>query len=139
MNKRDLLKKKAVRTKFEAYYKAYKEARNRVSKIISNSKKEYYTTNIENNKGNPKKMWKHINQSIGKNSKTIYIAFVKTEHKASYEDKEITEEFNSYFSNVRINLSVNIPQTDCRFEQYITPVSSEFFPDTFQCLKSQKL
>ena len=88
MNKRNLLNKKAVRTKSEAYYKTYKEARKLVSKVNSYSKKEYYKTNIENNKGNLKRIWKH-NQLIRTNSKTTYIALVKTEHKTLYKNMEI--------------------------------------------------
>ena len=57
-------------------------------------------------------MWKH-NQVIRTNSKTTYIALVKTEHKTLYKNMEIAKEFNNYFSNVGINLSVNIPLIDC--------------------------
>ena len=130
------MNKKAVRAKSGAYYKTYKEARNRVSKIKSYSKKEYYQTNIENNKCNLKIMWKH-NQLIRMNSKTIYIALVKSEHKILYKNMEIAQEFNNYFSNVSVNLSINIPQIDCSSEQYVTQASSElfFFPNKFQCLK----
>ena len=66
-------------------------------------------------------MWKHINQLIRTNSKTTYFASVKTEHKTLYKDKEIAQDFKNYFSNVGINLSANISQTDGRSEQYVTP------------------
>ena len=95
MNKLNLLNKKAVRIKSEAYCKTYKEAKNSVSKIIRYSKKEYYKTNIENNKGSLKRMWKH-NQLIRMNS---YFALVKTEHKTLYKNMEIAQEFNNYFFN----------------------------------------
>ena len=45
MTRRDLLRKKDVKTKSVTYQRAYKEAQNHVNKGIQKAKKDYYHNN----------------------------------------------------------------------------------------------
>ena len=60
MNHRDYLKKKAVASKSESTHKIYKVQRNRVNRLIRNSKRKFCINSIDLNKGNPNEMWKNI-------------------------------------------------------------------------------
>ena len=63
MNKRDYLKKRAVKTNSENVYRAYQAKRNEVDKLIKITKSRYCKENIEMNKNNPKEMWKTYKSS----------------------------------------------------------------------------
>ena len=78
-------------------------------------------------------MWKHLNQLTGRCSKTTNIAAVKDGDETLYQDVKIAEAFDNYFINIGQNLSNNIPHTNQGFEQYLTPIPSEFiFTDITQ-------
>ena len=75
MNHRDYLKKRTVMTSSVDYDEAYKKARNYVNKLVKNTKTRYHQESIDKTNSNPKQMWKHINQLIGRVQKPrIYSA-----------------------------------------------------------------
>lgn len=51
----------------------FKTQRNKVNKIIKESKSEYYPNKIATAKNKPRELWGCINQLIGKRSKTTDI------------------------------------------------------------------
>ena len=65
MNYRDHMKKRAVKTKSNYYSYVYKRARNKVNKLIKDTKAKYFQSAINSPKNNPKEMWRNINQIIG--------------------------------------------------------------------------
>ena len=65
MNKRDHLKKRAVKSNSKRLHRDYQLKRNEVNKLIKSAKLRYSKDHIELNKHNPKEMWKNINQVIG--------------------------------------------------------------------------
>ena len=80
MNKRDYLKKRAVKTNSKKLHRAYKDKRNELNKLIKSAKSQYCRDNIELNNHNPKQMWKNINQVMsrrGRYSKTTTISSIK--------------------------------------------------------------
>ena len=77
MNYRDYLKKRAVKTSHQTDYEAYKKQRNQVNKLVKIRKIKYYHEVINKDQSNPKAMWKHINQLVGKGSKTTQIQRIK--------------------------------------------------------------
>ena len=77
-------------------------------------------------------MLKHLNQLTGRCFKTTNIAAVKDGDETLYQDVKIVEAFN-YFINIGQNLSNNIADINQGFEQYLTPIPSEFiFTDITQ-------
>ena len=57
---RDFLKKKAIKTGFENMFVAYKKSRNALNKLIKDTKRNYYTSALNDAKNNPKNMWDTI-------------------------------------------------------------------------------
>ena len=64
-------RRKAITTKTETDWSNYKKIRNQVNVDLRNAKKNYYSSKIANQKHNPKKVWKSINELLGKQKKTI--------------------------------------------------------------------
>ena len=78
MNHRDYLKKRTVMTSSVDYDEAYRKARNYVNKLVKNTKTRYHQESIDKTNSNTKQMWKHINQLIGRGSKTTNIQCKKS-------------------------------------------------------------
>ena len=57
----DFLKKKAIKTGSENIFVAYKKSRNAVNKLIKYTKRNDYTSALNDAKNNPKNMWNTIN------------------------------------------------------------------------------
>ncbi len=66
MQKRDILKQ--VAEKSNEKWPTYKKLHNQVTKEIRSTVTNYYHGLIDENMGNPKKMWKTINKVLDKNN-----------------------------------------------------------------------
>ncbi len=66
INTRDKLKRKAIITKLETDWSNYKKVRNQVNIELRYAKKNYYSSKLADQKCNPKKAWKSINNLLGK-------------------------------------------------------------------------
>ena len=69
---RGFLMKKAVKHSSQRYHEFYKNCRNRVNKLIKDTKATYFKNKLENIK-NSKKGWKTINLLLNKKSKSTQI------------------------------------------------------------------
>ena len=134
IDRRDFLKKKSVKYKFASYHDAYKALRNKINKDIIRAKRNHYVKSIENNKGNPKLMWKHINCLLDKKRKSTSVDFIKTDAGDVSDNQKISELFNEYFLNIGPILSDQITDPNGQeFEQFMCEVSKKF---TFSALES---
>ena len=100
INYRDYLRKKAVKTKSTYFHNAYKKARNKINKMIKNSKQKYFQNHIDGNRGNPKKMWDGINQFLGKESGTTHITSLNVGNSNVTNKTNIAESMNEYFTSI---------------------------------------
>ena len=123
---RDKLKRKAIITKLETDWSDYKKVRNQVNIELRNAKKNYYSSKIANQKQNPKKAWKSINNLLGKQNKHSKVNELKLGENILNNPKDIAEGFNSYFSNIGPDLASQIHTSSCNFETYVKKAKSEF-------------
>ena len=111
-------------------YLAY---RNRLRKLLYDSKVQYYKTLLENETNN-KKQWETMNELTGNHNKTNNtIKSIKTENNLILNKKQdIANYINSYFSNIspqiaktckNINLDNNVKQS---FTNKVIPDSLNF-------------
>ena len=110
---RNKVKRKAITTKTETDRSNYKKIRNQVNVDhmvdLRNAKKNYYSSKIANQKHNPKKAWKSINELQGKQKKQSKVNEIKPgENILNNPQKDIAEGFNNYFSNIGQNLASQI-------------------------------
>ena len=124
---RDFLKKKVINTGSENMFVAYKRARNALNKLIKDTKRNYYTSVLNDTKNNPKKMWNTINKLTNKKSKTTTITKLNISNDNVTEDpNKISHTFNTYFKTIGENLANELPDTTDAPESYVTPSNSTF-------------
>ena len=126
INERDKLKRKAIITKLETDWSKYKRTRNQVNIKLRNAKTNYYSSKIFNQKSNPKKAWRSINNLLGKRNKNSKINELILEGNTLNNPKDIAEGFNNYFSNIGPDLASQIPTPNCNFYTYVNKATSEF-------------
>ena len=86
--------------------------RNKVNKLNTESKREYFSNKIASHNGDLKNTWKTINLVLNKKSKTTQIASLDVDGKQVCDNKAIAESMNDFFCNIGKNLSDKLPQTE---------------------------
>ena len=109
---RDKLKKQAVRSNSKILMQAHRQMRNKVNKLNTESKREYFSNKIASHNGDLKNTWKTINLVLNQKSKTTQIASLDVDGKQVCDNKAIAESMNDFFCNIGKNLSDKLPQTE---------------------------
>ena len=99
--------------------------RNRVNKLIEDTKAIYFKNKLENIK-NSKEGWKTINLLLNKKSKSTQIHEIKDGDNIVTGDKTLASAFNNYFSKTGSNLSKKLPSNNIDPLSYVKPVSEVF-------------
>ena len=110
----DILKQEAEKSPGE--WSAYKQLRNKVTRQKRNTISDYYHGLIDENIGNPKKMWKAINKVLDKNENSVKLSSVEVEDKCLTRERDVLETSNRHFVSVGTNLAKKIvsrPGDDC--------------------------
>ena len=95
---------------------------------MRHSKKEYNTKKFRNNKQNPKKAWRTINDVLGRNRKNSTINEIKLPGKTVTSTEELVEVFNDYFSNIGPRLAESVPNdNDVSFRQFVAQQPNDNF------------
>ena len=85
----------------------------RIMQIIELAKKWYFCNNLEISKGNPREMWKLINElSSHKSSKSSNISEIQVGNQTINSSVDMAETFNKHFTDIGQNLAREIPATD---------------------------
>ncbi len=130
MYHRDFPKKKTVETGSIHFHNAYKNARNNLSKLVKDTKTNYYNIAINQCNEDPKSMWKTINQLKNKKSKTTKINELIIDQKVATNPDEIAGGLNKYFNDIYIYIGTvladNLPIGENSFETYVNPIETLF-------------
>lgn len=94
---RDKLYKRAVITKDDDDWRAYREQRNRVVEVLRGQRQSYYHQKIDVVKGDSREMWKCLKDIIGKNKTRKIKDGVVFDGQLEKEETKIAERFNDYF------------------------------------------
>ena len=94
MKTRNKLYKTYIRKSNEENHKKYKQYRNKLTDIIRNSKKMYYSKELENAEGDIASTWKVINEIICKNKSTKGSDTIKINDQEITDSPEIAQAFN---------------------------------------------
>ena len=94
---RDKLRKKAVKSKSEVLFDAYKQMRNKVNKVNIELKRDYFTNKIASHEGDIKSTWKIINLVLNKEPKTTQITTLDVDGEKISNHEAIAEHMNTYF------------------------------------------
>ena len=113
-------------TENELTYKIFK---NKLTHIIRLSKKTYFKNKFAIFKNDCRKTWSTINEVLKhKNKKTsINDTFITSDGNCCTDKNEIVNQFNTYFTNIGINLNAKLPQTTQEPTHLINNNSANFF------------
>ena len=99
--------------------KKYKGFRNKLNRIIRLRKQDYFTFLIEQNKNDICKTWKIVNEIMGRQNISRLPQFIQKQHRRLYDDREIADDFNSYFSSIGSSISEKIKHSTKPFTHYL--------------------
>lgn len=125
---RDSLKKKAMLANNPEIWLAYRRQRNVVSSEIKKVKKQYFQSEINANRGNPKETWKILNDAMGRKFENTEINKLSTSlGQDMTESVDIANYFNSHFVEIGPKLASNVPTISGRKpDDFMTKVASKF-------------
>ena len=78
----------------------YRIWRNRTKTLITNSKTQYFTKNINENKKNPKQLWKNLHELTNKSKKPQTPSIVSQQGEPILGPEETANSFNDFFTSV---------------------------------------
>lgn len=124
---RNYLKKQATKTSDPQAWVDFKQLRNTVNNEIKTAKTTYFREKIENNKGNPKALWKTINSLSGRTkTKSGIINEIKFENSVFSNPKDISEILNCFFSEVGGKLSSELARSTTKYSDFLEQVEARF-------------
>ena len=85
----------------------YRQTRNKVTELVRKAKKEYYSSMIENNRGDSKSTWKILKDLLPKRSDGG-ITSLEENGSIITDFKEICNVFNNYFIDISTKLAASI-------------------------------
>ena len=96
IRQREFLLNKARLSNLDEDWSAYRRSRNRVTKLVRDSKSKCSRELIDKNSDDPKKVWKTVKQ-IMPGQKTKRVTSIDLNGTQIYDDKEIINSFNNFF------------------------------------------
>ena len=106
MFERDRLKVQAE--KYPEVWSAYKRKCNQVTNEMRISTRDHYHGLIQEDTGDPKKMWRTINKVLDKNVNTVSLSSLERDGKYLTRERDVLEAMNHHFVTVGPKLAEKI-------------------------------
>ena len=104
---RDYYHRRATTGNLPKDWESYRNTRNQVTRLVRKSKKDYYTSLIDQNKGNSKSMWKILKGLLPKCS-SGGITALEVNGTLITDFKNIANSFNAFFTDIGLKLAATI-------------------------------
>ena len=110
IERRDKSLAKFKKSRLHSDNESYKKARNKVQRMIKNTKKNFFTGKLNENIGIPKELWKSL-KSLGLPSKKSSCSTICLEKDGilSFDPKANAEIFKDFYSNLANDLVKKLP------------------------------
>ena len=92
-------------------YNSYRSICNEVSSRLRRAKQQYKSNKFEYMRNNIRSTWKLTNTILGKSKKSCTNISIKFGHVLINNESDVSKLFNTYFSQVRIELQQKFPQS----------------------------
>ena len=122
---RELIRRIKIRDNLAKLYKkqridkkTFTDFRNLLNKQIRQAKETYYNNKFEENKGNIKRTWETINNTIKTNSKISHDIVINVENNEIHKN-EVPNEFINYFTNIADKLISELPPSNTNATSYL--------------------
>ena len=125
IHERDRLKRKAMISKSEIDWNAFKALRDRVNCTIRKDKEIYYK-NLIHKSNDAKDAWKTINSILGRNQSKPTTFNLKVEDKDIVMPDEVTECFNDYFSGVGSKIANSVGEGNFKYDEFMIKTTDTF-------------
>ena len=103
---RNRLKRQAILAKQPSIWDKYRKERNRINNEIKMAKANYYKSEVEQNVGNPKEIWRTINElTYRKCTSNPSISELRSGDNSFTKPAEMCEILNDHFTSVGPNLA----------------------------------
>ena len=79
---------------------------NSYNKLIRAAIQQHYTTEIHNNQGNSKHIWKVINNLAYRGKKSSHVGEIRNKHGETFDTNDIPNAFNSHFISLKFYLTI---------------------------------
>ena len=116
MRKRDRLKQKAKNSKKDADWNKYKKARNNVTTLIRQTKRDFISAHIESSVHDVKKVWKTLRYLAPERKSDTEATSIKVDGNYIH-CQEMSNAFNEYFSTVGETLHKTFSSTKKRMKR----------------------
>ncbi|CAB4033111.1 Hypothetical predicted protein [Paramuricea clavata] len=127
IRERDYLKRQFDITRDDEIWLQYKKARNETNNTIRQAKHNYFITNIEAARKDPRKTWRLVNDlNCRKVSDVTSVKKVNLDGNEITNAAEISDAFNSYFTSIGEKLANKIPSSNVNPVSYIQSTHSVF-------------
>ena len=123
-------RKKFLKSRQITDEKEFKKIRNNYNQNLTKLKQQYYHNQIYMAKGNGKKIWAAINESLNRNKKEAdEITLIDEQRNEISNPEEVCNTFNDYFINLAPNLASQIPTPNISMEELLAnaPTPSKTF------------
>ena len=127
MKGRKRLKILAMKTDDPNIWSGYKREKNSTNNAVKQAKAQYYCNHIERNAGNTREIWRTINSVTYREAITNTVTELKTKAKTATDPQEISELFNTHFSDIGPSLASNLPDCQNTFIEYVRPTNQASF------------
>ena len=119
IRRKNYLYKKLMRHPTSQNKSIYTMYKNKLNTLIKVSKKSYFCTRFNQEKGNIKGTWNVINAILNKGQRKSNPSYFVQDGITIDEDKDIADRFNEYFVSVGTRLASNLPLCNNTFESFL--------------------
>ena len=119
MRRKNYLYKKVLKNPTLQNKSNYTTYKNKLNHLIKASKKQYFSSKFEKNKGNIKGTWKVINSVLNKGNHKPNPSYFVQDGASIEGNKEISEAFNEYFVNIGASLARKLPLCNTTFQSFL--------------------
>ena len=119
--KKNILYKRFLKSRSEVAEIRYKSYKNKLTSILRQCEKEYYSNLLEESKQNIKETWKIVNKLLNKKStkNPSYSSEYKNNGSTIPGNKNIAEHFNQFFVNIGPTLAKNILKCSSKYKSFL--------------------
>ena len=129
---KDLALKKARKTGKEEHWLVARNERNRVGRLVELARKDFFSEQERNSRGDPKRFWPNISGCLpNKKSKSKDILLVDKTKDCEINNDATAGHINSFFANIGNDLAANFghnwsPDDTPNLDSEITNISTDF-------------
>jgi hypothetical protein len=113
------LHKRSISEPSEANSQRYKQYKTLYFRILRGAKKLYFKDKLTENAKNPKKIWKTLNEILGKEKQKESISQININHVTESDPTKIADHFNTFFTSIGKKISNDVRNVDMQPEDYI--------------------